>query len=58
MESLIAEKGPMMLFILAAGFVFGMIPGVNDSVATNSWWKRLLIAGVGLANGQSITDMI
>ena len=35
-----------------------MIPGVNDTVATNSWWKRLLLAGVGLANGGSIKDII
>jgi len=55
--SLLEDKWPMALFILAGAFIFGMIPWVNDTVATNTWWKRLLVWGVLLANGGSITDM-
>lgn len=55
--SLIQEKWPMALFLLAGAFVFGMIPWVNNTVATNTWWKRLLVWGVALFNKESITDM-
>jgi len=57
MASLIQDKWPMALFLLAGAFVFGMIPWVNDTVATNTWWKRLLVGGVALANRGSLEDI-
>jgi len=57
MASLIRDKWPMALFLLAWAFVFGMIPWMSDSVTTNTWWKRLLVGWVIIANKESLMDM-
>jgi len=56
-SSLIEDKWTMALFLIAWAFVFGMIPKVNNTTATNTWWKRLLIWGVLLWNSENITDI-